>query len=153
MAKEEGRNLKTTSQDKKSSDSPSKGTTSTRTEVEKTVKKVSRPKPPQVTVSPAKKELRESIATVRKSTKSLSESKIKEIDGRNLLMLKVRARSIESSLQDIKKRRETLEAQLRSKFISKKQYQEEMTALVAEGRRLLVEKERVDKEMARLKRE
>ncbi|MFW9810057.1 MAG: hypothetical protein ACFFE6_11835, partial [Candidatus Thorarchaeota archaeon] len=73
--------------------------------------------------------------------------------GRNLLMLKVRARSIESSLQDIKKRRETLEAQLRSKFISKKQYQEEMTALVAEGRRLLVEKERVDKEMARLKRE
>ncbi len=152
MAKAEGKNLKTTSQVKKDSDPPSRGSTSTRTEVDKTVKEVSRPKPPQVTVSPAKKELRESIATVRKSTKTLSEAKIKEIDGRNLLMLKVRQRSLESSLKDIKKRRETLEAQLRSKFITKKQYQQEMASLVAEGRSLLVDKERVDKEIARLKR-
>jgi uncharacterized protein (DUF3084 family) len=66
-------------------------------------------------------------------------------------MLRVRHRSIESSLRDIKKKRETLEAQLKSKFIDKKKYQEEMTALVEEGRSLLVEKERVEKEMKRLK--
>ena len=66
-------------------------------------------------------------------------------------MLRVRHRSIESSLREIKKRRETLEAQLKSKFIDKKKYKEEMAALVAEGRSLLVEKERVEKEMKKLK--
>lgn len=152
MAKAEGRNLKTTAQVKKNTSPHTSSAISDRTTVDKTVRKVGKPKPPQVTVSPAKKELRESIATVRKSTKTLSDAKIKEIDGRNLLMLRVRQRSIESSLREIKKRRETLEVQLRSKFITKKQYQEEMTALVAEGRSLLVEKERVDKEMARLKK-
>jgi len=69
----------------------------------------------------------------------------------NLLLLRVRLRSIDSSLQDIKKKRQTLEAQLKSKFIDKKKYQEEMSLLVAEGRKLLVEKERVEKEMKKIK--
>ena len=102
-------------------------------------------------IKSTKKELRESIATVRKSRKTMSDAKIKDISGRNLIMLQVRQRSIESSLKEIKKRRETLEAQLKSKFITKKQYRDEMAALVAEGRTLLVDKERVEKEMARLK--
>jgi hypothetical protein len=110
-------------------------------------------KPPQVLVSPAKKELGEAIATVRKAPKALSEAKIKELNGRNLLMLRVRHRSIDSSLRDIKKRRETLQAQLKSKFIDKKKFQEEMAALVKEGRSLLVEKERVEKEMKKLKQD
>ena len=152
LAKKEGRNLKTTAQVKKNADSSHKGTSSERTTVDKTVRPVGKPKPPQVLVSPAKQELRESIATVRKSSKVMSDAKIKEIDGRNLIMLRVRQRSIESALRDIKKRRETLEAQLKSKFITKKQYQEEMAALVEEGRSLLVDKERVEKEMARLKK-
>lgn len=151
LAKKEGRNLKTTTQVKKNSEPTLKRPTSEKTR--QAVRRVGKPKPPQVTESPAKKELRESIATVRKSRKTMSDAKVKEIDGRNLLMLRVRQRSIESALKEIKKRRETLEAQLKSKFITKKQYQEEMAALVAEGRSFLVDKERVEKEMARLKEE
>ena len=151
LAKKEGRNLKTTSNVKKSTTTSPIRTSSDKTQLGKTVRHVGKPKPPQVTESPAKKELRESIATVRKSPKVMSDAKIKEIDGRNLLMLRVRHRSIESSIREIKKRRETLEAQLKTKFITKKQYREEMAALVEEGRSLLVDKERVEKEMARLK--
>jgi len=152
MAKEEGRNLKLTKQEMKSSQPKSNRTTNpVRTTPRKVKAKEPQFKPPQVLVSPAKKELGESIATVRKSSKALSDAKIKELNGRNLLMLRVRHRSIESSLREIKKRRQTLEAQLKSKFIDKKKYKEEMEALVAEGRSLLVEKERVEKEMKRLK--
>jgi uncharacterized protein (DUF3084 family) len=97
--------------------------------------------------------LGESIATVKKAPKTLSDAKIKELDGKNLLMLRVRYRSIESSLREIKKKRETLEAQLKSKFIDKKQYQKDMAALVEEGRSLLFEKERVEKEMKNLKQD
>ncbi len=152
LAKKEGKNLKTTAQMKNTSDVSTKGSATERTTVDKTVKRVGKPKPPQVVVSPSKKELLESTGTVRKQPKILSDAKIKEINGRNQLMLRVRHRSIESSLREIKKRRETLEAQLKSKFITKKQYQEEISALVAEGRSLLVDKERVEKEMARLKK-
>lgn len=150
MAKKEGKNLKTTSQVKKN-DSIGKKQVTQRTSFDKSVRRVGKPKPPQMIESPSKKELRESIATVRKSRKTMSDAKIKDISGRNLIMLQVRQRSIESSLKEIKKRRETLEAQLKSKFITKKQYRDEMAALVAEGRTLLVDKERVEKEMARLK--
>jgi hypothetical protein len=152
MAKEEGRNLKSTKQVQKTSQPKNERTVNpVRTTVRKAEPVEPQHRPPQVLVSPAKKELGESIATVKKAPKTLSDAKIKELDGRNLLMLRVRHRSIESSLRDIKKKRETLEAQLKSKFIDKKKYQEEMTALVEEGRSLLVEKERVEKEMKRLK--
>jgi hypothetical protein len=154
MAKEEGRNLKSTKQETKTSEPKDHSTTNPVRAVSKKVEsKEPHLKPPQVLVSPAKKELGESIATVRKAPKTISDAKIKELDGRNLLMLRVRQRSIESSLRQIKKRRETLEAQLKSKFIDKKKYREEMAALVEEGRSLLVEKERVEKEMKKLKRD
>lgn len=152
LAKKEGRNLKTTTETKKTSDISVKGSASEKTLVDKTVKRVGKPKPPQVTVSPAKKDLLESGRPIKKAPKILSDAKIKEVNGRNHLMLRVRHRSIESSLREIKKRRETLEAQLKSKFITKKQYQVEIAALVAEGRSLLVDKERVEKEMTRLKK-
>ena len=151
MAKKEGRNLKTTAQVKKVSDSTMMKSESDKTRVNKTVRRVGKPKPPQVTVSPAKTELKLLSGSARKTPGTMSDAKVKEINGRNLLMLRVRQRSIESSLKEIKKHRETLEAQLKSKFITKKQYQEEMAALVAEGRTLLVDRERVEKEMARLK--
>ncbi len=154
MAKEEGRNLKFTKLETKSSLSKSEGITNpVKAAPKKAMPKETQFKPPQVLVSPAKKELGESIATIRKSPKTISHAKIKDSDGKNLLMLRVRQRSIESALQDIKKKRETLEAQLKSKFIDKKKYQAEMSALVDEGRSLLVEKERVEKEMKRLKHE
>lgn len=152
MAKEEGRNLKLTKQETKSSQPKNIRTTNpVKAAPREAELKEPQFKPPQVLVSPAKKELGESIATVRKAPKALSDAKMKELNGRNLLMLRVRHRSIESSLREIKKRRETLEAQLKSKFIDKKKYKEEMAALVAEGRSLLVEKERVEKEMKKLK--
>jgi hypothetical protein len=152
MAKEEGRNLKLTKPERKTSEPKSNRTTNpVKAAPRKIEPKEPQFKPPQVLVSPAKKELGESIATVRKAPKELSDAKIKELNGRNLLMLRVRHRSIESSIREIKKRRETLEAQLKSKFIDKKKYKEEMAALVAEGRSLLVEKERVEKEMKKLK--
>lgn len=154
MAKEEGRNLKLTKKETKTSQSKKDRTSNpVKTPPSEVEPREPQFKPPQVLVSPAKKELGESIATVRKSRTTLSDAKIKELDGRNLLMLRVRHRSIESSLREIKKRRQTLEAQLKSKFIDKKKYREEMDALVAEGRSLLVEKERVEKEMKKLKEE
>jgi chromosome segregation ATPase len=152
MAKEEGRNLKSTKNVPKTAQSKDKETVNpVSAKSKKTQSREPQIKPPQELVSPAKKELGESIATVRKSPKASSRAKDKESDGRNFLMLKVRLGSIESGLRDIKKRRETLEAQLKSKYIDRKKYQEEMTALVAEGRKLLVEKERVEKEMKQLK--
>ena len=153
MAKEEGRNLKFTKQEVKTPHPKDERTTNpVRVPPKEAVEKAPQFKPPQVLVSPAKKELGESIATVRKAPKTISDAKVKELEGRNLLMLRVRQRSIESALKEIKKRRQTLEAQLKSKFIDRKKYREEMTALVAEGRKLLVEKERVEKEMKKLKR-
>jgi hypothetical protein len=154
MAEKEGRNLKSTKQVQKTPEVKKERTVNPVKPVSKKVQpKEPQFKPPQVLVSPSKKELGESRATVRKTPKTLSEAKIKELNGRNLLMLRVRHRSIESALRDIKKRRETLEAQLKSKFIDKKKYQQEMSALVAEGRKLLVDKERVEKEMKSLKRD
>ncbi len=154
LAEKEGRNLKSTKQVQKTSQPKNERTVNPVKSDPKKIR-VEDPqfKPPQVLVSPAKKEMGESIATVRKAPKALSEVKLKELNGRNLLMLRVRHRSIDSSLREIKKRRETLEAQLKSKFIDKKKYQEEMAALVAEGRKLLVEKERVEKEMKQLKQD
>lgn len=154
MAKEEGRNLKFTEQETKISPPKDHKTTNPMKPSPQKIEPKSKPiKPPQVLVSPAKKELGESIATVRKAPKTISDAKVKDIDGKNLLMLRVRHRSIESALQEIKKRRTTIEAQLKSKFITKKKYREEMAALVDEGRSLLVEKERVEKEMKKLKRD
>ncbi len=154
MAEEEGRNLKSTKQVQKTTQPKNERIVNpVKTDVKRVNPADPQFKPPQVLVSPAKKELGESIATVRKDSKTLSDAKTKGSDGRNLLMLRVRLRSIESALRDIKKRRETLELQLKSKFIDKKKYQEEMTALVEEGRSLLVEKERVEKETKELKRE
>ncbi|MFW9963229.1 MAG: hypothetical protein ACFFCX_06685 [Candidatus Sifarchaeia archaeon] len=153
MAKEEGRNLKFTEQEMKiSPPTDHKITNPVKPSPQKIEPKGKPIKPPQVLVSPAKKELGESIATVRKAPKTISDAKFKDLDGKNLLMLRVRHRSIESALQEIKKRRATIEAQLKSKFITKKKYREEMAALVDEGRSLLVEKERVEKEMKKLKR-
>ena len=154
MAKKEGRNLKLTKQVQKTPEPKKERTVNPVKPIPRKIPaKEQQFKPPQVLVSPAKKEMGDSIATVRKAPKTLSEARIKELNGRNLLMLRVRLRSIESALRDIKKRRETLEAQLKSKFIDKKKYQEEMSALVAEGRKLLVDKERVEKEMKNLKRD
>jgi hypothetical protein len=154
MAKKEGRNLKSTKQKLKTSQPKNERTTNpVKAPPSKVEPKEPQFKPPQVLVSPAKKELGESIATVRKASKTFSEAKVKELNGRNLLMLRVRHRSIDSALREIKKRRETLEAQLKSKFIDKKKYKEEMAALVEEGRSLLVDKERVEKEMKKLKQD
>ena len=152
MAKEEGRNLKSTKNVlKPSQPKGEEAVKPVKAKSKKVQSEEQQLKPPQVLVSPAKKELGESLATVRKSPKALSKAKDKESDGRNFLMLKVRLGSIESGLREIKKRRQTLEAQLKSKYIDRKKYQEEMSALVAEGRKLLVEKERVEKEMKHLK--
>jgi hypothetical protein len=151
MAKEEGRNLKSTKDVPKKPESKDKETVNpVKAKPKKTQSKERQVKPPQELVSPAKKELGEAIATVRKSPKASSKAEDKELDGRNFLMLKVRLGSIDSGLREIKKRRESLEAQVKSKYIDRKKYQEEMTALVAEGRKLLVEKERVEKEMKQL---
>ncbi|MFW9787719.1 MAG: hypothetical protein ACFFE2_04910 [Candidatus Thorarchaeota archaeon] len=151
MAKEEGRNLKTTKQKMKTSKQKGEKAPNPVKQVPRKVKSPDpQHKPPQVLVSPAKKELRTAGVSIRKS---LTDAKVKEIDGRNLVMLKVRLRSIDSSLRDIKKRRDTLEAQLKSKFIDKERYRKEMDALVDEGRTLLVERERVEKEMKKLKQE
>jgi hypothetical protein len=154
LAKSEGRNLKSTKQVKKTAPIKVERVKNPVKSAPRVIK-AEEPelKPPQVLVSPAKKELGESRATVKKSSKALSAAKVKELNGRNLVMLRVRLRSIESSLREIKKRRQTLEAQLKSKFIDKKKYRAEMDALVEEGRSLLVEKERVEKEMKKLKQE
>jgi hypothetical protein len=104
-------------------------------------------RPPQVLVSPSKRELRESIISSRKKGDEFKTS-LDRKTGRNRVMLKAREKAIDGSLSEIKNKRSMLELQLKKKMISKDEYDRRMKLLVEEGQRLLREKAGIDKALA-----
>ncbi|MFW9961628.1 MAG: hypothetical protein ACFFDV_11450 [Candidatus Thorarchaeota archaeon] len=105
-------------------------------------------RPPQVLVSPSKRELRESIVSSRKKTGDKFRTPIEDKAGRNRVMMKARAKAIDGSLQEIKNRKSVLELQFKKKMVSKDEYDKRLKMLVEEGQRLLKEKAEIDKALA-----
>lgn len=106
-------------------------------------------RPPQVLVSPSKRELRESIVSSRKKTGDEFRTPLEDKAGRNRVMMKARLKAIDGSLQEIKNRRSMLELQFKKKMVSKDEYDKRMRMLVEEGQRLLREKAEIDKALAK----
>ncbi len=104
--------------------------------------------PPRDLQSPAKREL-EGLAHSRGSRafgrelRSLSESPEKD-----RMMLRARELAIQSSLRDIKSRKETLELLLKRKMITRKEYEMRRESIVKEGQALLREKAEIDKKLS-----
>jgi hypothetical protein len=106
-------------------------------------------RPPQILVSPSKRELRESMISSRIKKGDESRTSLEKKVGRDRIMAKAREKAITSSLQDIKSRKSMLELQLKRKMIAKDEYDKRMKSLVDEGQRLLREKAEVDKALAK----
>jgi hypothetical protein len=102
-------------------------------------------RPPQVLVSPSKRELRESMISSRIKKGDEFRTSLDKKEGRDRIMAKAREKAIISSLQDIKSRKSMLELQLKRKMIAKDEYDKRMKSLVDEGQRLLREKAEIDK--------
>lgn len=105
-------------------------------------------RPPQVLVSPSKRELRESIVSSRKKAGEKFRTDLEDKTGRNRVMMKARVKAIDGSLQEIKNRRSVLELQFKKKMVSKDEYDKRLKMLVEEGQRLLKEKAEIDKALA-----
>lgn len=106
----------------------------------------SRPKPPTVLESPAKRELRESQVVKKRRDELIT--KLEDTSGKNRVMLKAREKAIKNQLQEIKSRKSMLELQYKRKVIDKLEYEKRMKLLVQEGRELIQEKAEVDKALA-----
>jgi hypothetical protein len=145
MALSEGRKLKLTNpvKSQKSTESPAKGTSgiSEKAEGRENIR------PPQVLVSPSKRELRESMISSRKRGDEFKTA-LDRKTGRSRVMLKAREKAIDGSLSEIKNRKSVLELQLKKKMISRDEYNRRMKLLVEEGQRLLREKAEIDKNLS-----
>ena len=106
----------------------------------------SKPRPPQVLESPAKRELRESDV-VKKRREALY-AKLESKSGKSRILLRAREKAIMNQLQEIKSRKSTLELQYKRKVIDRDEYDRRMQLLVSEGHELLKEKTNIDKTLA-----
>jgi hypothetical protein len=106
-------------------------------------------RPPQVLISPSKRELRESMISSRKKTGDEFRTDLGKRGGRDRVMLKARAKAIDGTLQDIKNRRSILELQFKKKMVAKDEYDKRIQLLVEEGQRLLREKAEIDKSLSK----
>ena len=106
----------------------------------------SKPKPPPVLESPAKRELRESMV-VKKNREVL----VKKLEGKgkSRVMLMARQKAIISQLQEIKSRKSMLELQVKRKVISRDEFERRRDLLVQEGQELIKEKAEIDKALAK----
>ena len=107
------------------------------------------PSPPRTLVSPAKRELRESMVVSSRAKRDALLSKPSDKDSKNKIMMKARIKAIESKLQDIKSRKSMIELQYKRKMISKSEYEKRMEILVREGKELLREKAEIDKSLSK----
>lgn len=105
-------------------------------------------RPPQVLVSPSKRELDEPMVSSRKRKTEEVRPTPKTKVGKNRIMMKARGKAIDGQLQDIKDRKALLELHLKKKKISKVEYNERMKMLVEEGQILLKEKAELDNAMS-----
>ena len=105
-------------------------------------------RPPQMLVSPSKRELREPLVSSRKKKGDEVRTTSKSKASRNRIMMKAREKAIDGQLQDVKDRKALLELHLEKKKITKDEYDTEMKALVEEGQNLLREKAELDRNLA-----
>ncbi|MDH4213474.1 MAG: hypothetical protein OEV85_06100 [Candidatus Thorarchaeota archaeon] len=105
-------------------------------------------RPPQLLISPSKRELRESIVSSRKKTGEKFRTPLEDKAGKNRIMMKARLKAIDGSLHEIKNRRSMLELQFKKKIVSKVEYDKRMKLLVDEGQLLLREKAAIDRALA-----
>jgi hypothetical protein len=148
MALSEGKTLKSSNiiKAQKSSEAP---ITPGSTPQLKTPSSKENVRPPQMLVSPSKRELRESIVSSRKKTGDEFRTPLEDKAGRNRVMMKARLKAIDGSLHEIKNRRSMLELQFKKKMVAKDEYDKRMRLLVEEGQRLLKEKAEIDKALAK----
>jgi hypothetical protein len=106
-------------------------------------------RPPQVLVSPSKRELRESMISSRTKKGDEFRTTLDKKARRDRVMLKAREKAIDGSLQEIKNRRSMLELQFKKKMVAKDEYDKRMRLLVEEGQGLLKEKAEIDKSLAK----
>ena len=126
MAREEGRELKRKEV--------------TREGPKQTVK----PERPSPTLeSPAKRELRESSATTGAGPTDSDRRGFKE-----RMMMAARERAIQSSLRDLRERKEGLELLYKRKLIDRREFEKRKKELTDEGQSLLREKAEIDKELS-----
>jgi len=104
-------------------------------------------RPPQMLVSPSKRELHEPIVASRKKKSDEPRTTSKSKASRNRIMMKAREKAIDGQLQDVKDRKCQLELHLKKKKITKDEYDERMKALVVEGQSLLREKADLDRDL------
>jgi hypothetical protein len=145
MALAEGRELKLTNPLKPQKSEDSLAGSPARESEKKEIKENIRP--PQVLVSPSKRELRESIISSRKKGEDFKTA-LDRKTGRSRVMLKAREKAIDGSLNEIKNKKSVLELQLKKKMISRDEYNRRMKLLVEEGQKLLREKAEIDKNLS-----
>jgi hypothetical protein len=134
MAEAEGRSLKSTQEREAIPDDE---------EIEQTPAQG----PPRVLESPAKRELREASPpngerTAKRGTRSSGFAK-------DRMLLMARERAINSSLRDLKERKERLELVYKRKLIGRDEFERRKQELTEEGQKLLQEKAEVDRQLAR----
>lgn len=68
-------------------------------------------------------------------------------EGKNGILLKVKRKSIESEIEDVRRQREDLERRYEKGHIAKKEYERELEELIKRGQNLLVRKTEVCREL------
>ncbi|MHA2064847.1 MAG: hypothetical protein ACXABY_10775 [Candidatus Thorarchaeota archaeon] len=103
-----------------------------------------RPNPVSL-VSPSKRELNEFRATRPVVKLSVVSGKEKRSEDRQRIQLQVKEKSLQSSFERIKRKRELLDRRYKRKVISEVDYESQLEALVKEGSALLREKAEITK--------
>jgi hypothetical protein len=91
-------------------------------------------------VSPSKRELNEFRSSRPVVKLSVISGKEKRSEDRQRIRLQVKEKSVESSFERIKRKRELLDRRYKRKLLSKAEYDSELEALVKEGSVLLRKK-------------
>ena len=111
---------------------------------------IAAPGPPRLMISPSKLELREVRTTASRARKPLPRRRDKSKVRKQLVKLRVRAKSFESMWKNVRNKRERLERKFERGFIGEKEYKKLLTSLVNEGHELHRKKAKIDREIKAL---
>jgi hypothetical protein len=108
------------------------------------------PGPPRQLISPSKLELREAITISGKTKRPLPRRRDKSKGQKELVRLRVRAKSFESMWKNVRNKRDRLEKKYERGFVGEKEYKKQLTNLVNEGHELHRKKAKIDREIQAL---
>ena len=108
------------------------------------------PGPPRHLISPSKLELREARTIIGKTKKPLPRRRDKSKNKKELVRLRIRAKSFESMWKNVRNKRDRLEKKYERGFLGEKEYKKQLTSLVNEGHELLRKKTKIDREIKAL---